>query len=124
MIGGEVLRRYRVTVDYSRSRITFLPTPAANESYEATVSGVSLAASGAGLRTYTVRAVVDPSPATEAGVRVGDKIISVDGRPAATLPLDDLRTLLRRVDTKVRLMVERDGKKLPVVLKTRRLVAP
>ena len=72
LIGGEVLRRYRVTIDYSRKQITLELTPAADDAYEATTSGLSLSASGEGLRAYTVRAVVEGSPATEAGIRIGD----------------------------------------------------
>lgn len=122
LIGGEVLRRYLVTVDYSRSRITFAPTPAASEPYEATVSGMSLSASGARLRTYTVRAIVERSPATEAGIRVGDRLVSIDGRPAASMTLDEVRTRLRRVGVALRLTIVRDGRRVPVVLRTRRLV--
>lgn len=49
-------------------------------------------------------------PAEKAGLRVGDTLISVDGRPVKGMPLPDLRDALRGEDgTTVTVVVERGG---------------
>jgi membrane-associated protease RseP (regulator of RpoE activity) len=56
-----------------------------------------------------------PSPAQEAGLRVGDRIVSVDGRP-----LDDWVELPRYIQDRpgdpIEFVVERDGQRLPLTV--------
>jgi carboxyl-terminal processing protease len=46
------------------------------------------------------------SPAARAGLRVGDRIVSAEGRPVDAMESRELRTLLHREDSEVRLGVE------------------
>ncbi|MCX7386438.1 MAG: PDZ domain-containing protein [Planctomycetales bacterium] len=49
----------------------------------------------------------DGSPSGEAGVKLRDEILSVNGKPAKDYPLDELRELLKRKGETVKLVVRR-----------------
>jgi membrane-associated protease RseP (regulator of RpoE activity) len=55
-----------------------------------------------------------PSPAAEAGLRPGDQVVSVDGRPAGYLTFLDY--VDRHVGQEIEIVVERDGRR--IVLRT------
>jgi regulator of sigma E protease len=71
--------------------------------------GVLTPVSGPGVGIYSVAA---GSPAAEAGLQVGDTVLSVDSEPVVAV--EQLRTLVRaRLDREVALVVQRDGDVLP-----------
>jgi S1-C subfamily serine protease len=67
--------------------------------------------------------VLEGGPAHQAGVRVGDRIVSVDGAPVTKTTLADFRALLRtRAPGKaVNLVVEAAGKPRPAKVVLREL---
>jgi hypothetical protein len=57
------------------------------------------------------------SPAALAGIRIGDVILSCNGKPVSEMSMPALRAEFRRpTGTKVKLEVEREGKKMEVTL--------
>jgi hypothetical protein len=120
-IGGEVLRRFTVYLDYAHQELILEANADRAEPFETDMSGAVLVAdsAGAGMRV----AVVTPgTPAAEAGLAPDDLIVTVDGRPASDVGLGPLRMLLRRAGTIVALTVRRDGRDRVVRLTLRRLV--
>ena len=72
-----------------------------------------------------VTAVLPNSPAQEAGVRVGDMIIRVEGKKVEFLGLDDINKLMQQEDRPtVKLQLERQGLTTLAVELTKRAVAP
>lgn len=64
-----------------------------------------------------VRDVYEESPAAQAGVQVGDKILSVDGQDATTLSMDDLVDLVRgEAGTQVTLGILRGEEELSITI--------
>jgi C-terminal processing protease CtpA/Prc len=86
------------------------------------MSGMSLAAQGEDYREYRVRMVIGGSPAAEAGVRAGDLLTAVDGKPTRGLSLGELRQLLRLEEQTYNIELLRDGAIRHVAIRTRRLV--
>ena len=84
--------------------------------------------SGLGLRIdesltgASVDDVVPGSPATDAGLAVGDTLVSIDGQPATAAAIHDLRKRFRRVGERIVLTVRRGGQTRTVTLVLRRLV--
>jgi C-terminal processing protease CtpA/Prc len=66
--------------------------------------------------------VIPGSPAAAVGLRVGDELVSIDGRPAAEMELAAIRALLRRPGETRRLVLRRDGETLDVLLPLRELI--
>jgi predicted aspartyl protease len=121
-IGGEILRRFKIVVDYSRKQVILEPNEHLSEPYEFDMSGASLAAGGADFKTFKVRALVEKSPASEAGLRVGDVITALDGKPATGMTLEQIRQMFRQAGRKYLLSVNRNGSQLQMSLTTRRLI--
>jgi predicted aspartyl protease len=121
-IGAELLRRFKMIVDYSRSRIILEPNAQFKEPYEASLSGASITTEGSDYKTYRVRAVIDDSPATDAGLRAGDIITAINNKPASSFTFEQLRRMLRQDGTQYDLSIKRGEEKLQVKIKLRRLI--
>jgi hypothetical protein len=92
-IGGEILKRFTLTLDYQRQRAWLAPNAlsGAPEIYDR--SGLSfgrLAGGGLGIAGVTAG-----SAAAVAGLAAGEEIVSVDGAPARALALYDFIERLR-----------------------------
>ena len=121
-IGSAILRRFRVTFDYSRKRVYLEPNERLAQPFEFDMSGLVLVTEGPEYSVRRVQKVLPKTPAEEAGIVPGDQIVSFDGKPASELKLPEIRDLLKQPDRSVPIEVLRDGGKVAVVLRTRRLV--
>jgi hypothetical protein len=122
LLGAEVFRRYRLTLDLPHKLAVFEPTPAAKAPYEFDASGLFLVAGGEGLRSYRVLSVVPDSPAAEAGIEAGDVVTDMDGKAAAGLTLDDVRAALREPGATRVLTLKRGDKEVTAKVTLRRPV--
>lgn len=89
----------------------------------ATVEGPrrNLRAGRADYRTFRVREVLEDSPATEAGVREGDVITSIDGVPAEKFTLTLLLETLQKPAAQ-HLIIRRGDESVKLVLTPRRML--
>lgn len=57
-----------------------------------------------------IMSVIEGNPASMAGLRVGDRIVRVDGRKVGKMPIDEVRSLIKGISgSTVRLGVDRPG---------------
>ncbi len=122
LIGGEILRRFTVILDYPHRRMILEANSHLAEPFEEDMSGASLLAEGVDFRTFTVSGVAEGTPAAEAGLREGDVLSAIDGIPAAQFTLSQIEQMFRREGADYLLSVKRDGRVLQIRMKTRRLV--
>ncbi len=115
-IGYGVLRRFAVTFDYVRKVLYFEKSASFGEPDVHDRAGLWLER---GDRGFDVVDVVADGPAQAAGLVAGDVIVAVNGKPAKSVSLSELRAQLRGAPgTKVRLTVARKGaKQAQVVLR-------
>ncbi|HEX4074450.1 MAG TPA: PDZ domain-containing protein [Candidatus Acidoferrales bacterium] len=121
-IGGGMLRRFTVIFDYPRMQIIFDTNSEWRTDEFEDMSGITLAASGPGLRTFEVTQVRSGTPGAEAGLQKGDIIAGVDEDPAADLSLAQLRDLFRQPGHPYKLTVERKEQTLHLTMKLKRLL--
>jgi hypothetical protein len=121
-IGGGVLKRFIVTLDYAHNTMYLKPvTQAVSDLDSFDRSGLWINNSTTG---YAVVDVTKGGPSDTAGLKVGDEIVSVDGRPAASIPLYEMRERLRNEapGTVVTFTVMRGGAKQDVKVTLRDLI--
>jgi hypothetical protein len=121
ILGGEVLRRHRVTFDYPHRRMILEPYPGKPAAFENDMSGMFIGTEAPGYTKFRVLAVNPKTPAADAKLRVGDEIVSIDGRTSSQITLDQARALLREPVTR-RLEIRRDTQVMQVRLAARRIV--
>jgi PDZ domain len=121
-IGGGMLRRFTVVFDFVRQELILEPNLEFRSDDREDMSGISVAASGPGLKTFTVTQVRPGTPASSAGIQTGDVIAGVDEEASADITLDALRGLFHQVGHKYKLLIERNGKTLTVNIQMRRLL--
>jgi len=82
VLGSNVLRRFRMTLDYPRSELVLDPAPDALKAEES-IEQFGLVGPGIVLRAadrgMTVRHVVAGSPAARIGIKPGDRVLGIDG---------------------------------------------
>lgn len=118
-IGGQLLGRCRVTFDYPGRRVLFEPAAGFERPFEADMSGIAFTRDPAG---WLVRFVHPDSPASEAGVREGDIVTSVDGEPSERIDPATMRRLLQQPGRSIRVGLRRAGETSTVTLALRRLL--
>jgi predicted aspartyl protease len=122
IIGGDILRRFSVTFDYSKSTLYLRPNAHFEEAFEYDMSGMWIATVAPEHRHFQVRKVIDGSPAGKAGLKEDDVIVTIDGKPTSEYILEDVRRMFREDERDCILGIQ-DGERVrSVKLTTRRLI--
>ncbi|HEX3969606.1 MAG TPA: PDZ domain-containing protein, partial [Edaphobacter sp.] len=121
-LGGNLLRRFTVTIDYPGRTLTLEPNSHFADPFPADASGLILKAEGDDFKTFIVSALVPDSPATAAGLQQGDVITAIDGRPADKYVLWELQELFKNSGHIVTLGVRRGSRSFTCRISLRSLV--
>jgi predicted aspartyl protease len=122
IIGGDFLRRFRVTFDYPHNQLVLEETPETRQPFVYDCSGLFLLAEGTDYRTIRVHRVIKGSPAEDAGIRENDRLVSIDGRATRRLGLEKVRALFREESRRYRLVLERGDELVTAQLATKDLL--
>jgi hypothetical protein len=122
-VGAGVLKRFNLVFDYGRQVIYFErnANDALPDVFDRSGLWINISESG---RSFDVVDVIPGGPADQAGLKGGDRILTVDGVKADAVPLPELRKRFR-IDapgTRIRLEFERAGKVAPAELILRDLI--
>ncbi|HEY0379322.1 MAG TPA: aspartyl protease family protein [Pyrinomonadaceae bacterium] len=121
LVGPDVLKQFTTVFDYSRRLLIFEKNAEYGKPDSYDRAGVWLGQEG---DHFEVIDVIAGGPAAEAGLRVGDQILEIDGTSAAHLDLPAVRLRFKNDPPKkrVRLVVSHDGQRRELVLVLRDLV--
>jgi hypothetical protein len=122
IIGGELLRRFTVILDYQNQRMSLKPNRYFSEPYDIDMSGLELVAQPDDLKAIRIKSVRAHFPAEQAGLREGDLVVAIDGRPAAEFDLDRLTRMFMRNGKEIRLTVRRGEKVIEAKLRLKRAI--
>jgi len=89
-IGGEVLSRFLVVFDFPREKIYLKPNQAFRKKAYYNMTGISVKAIGPNLRDFVVAEVREQSSAFKVGVKVGDRVFSINGRLTTEMDLSEI----------------------------------
>lgn len=121
-IGGEILRRFTVIMDYSRKVMILEPNKDFTVPFRFDMSGLNLSSTSPEFKTVQVSGVTTGSPAAAAGILEGDVILSIDGKPATGLGLEAIRQGFKEEGATRTLTLSRDGKTRDVRLVLKPLI--
>jgi hypothetical protein len=121
LVGGEILRRFTVIFDFAHSRMILEPNQHIRDAFLFDASGLTLRLvpeSG----DFSVHSVMQASPASDAGLREGDLVQSIDGLSSQHFTLHQIESIFLRVGSEHHLTVQRDNQSLKFDIKLRKLL--
>ncbi|HEY1575759.1 MAG TPA: aspartyl protease family protein [Terracidiphilus sp.] len=121
-LGGNILRRFKLIVDYPGNRVILEPNQHFHETFSADASGLVLEADGPQFKRFLVHGVVRGSPAEKAGLQEGDVITAIDGETTNKYALWEIQDLLKESGKTKRLTINRHGQTTIVALRLHALV--
>ncbi len=122
LLGGEILRRFTVQIDYGRKQMYLTKNANFSEPLDIDMLGAMLGASDTSFQSIVVQSLQPKTPATEAGLREGDELRAIDGKPVTPRELEAIRRMFRKPDQRYELTILRAGKALVIPVTTRRVV--
>jgi Aspartyl protease/PDZ domain len=122
LIGGELLKRFTVTLDFPRQRMLLLPNSDLSKPFPFDSSGLILRRErDSGF--FLIKTVIPGTPAAETGLRSSDLIEQVNGIPAAQWTLETLEEALSEPGRSFNFVVsDQSARKSSVKLLTRALL--
>jgi hypothetical protein len=121
-LGYEALKRFTITFDYAHRKLYFAPNATLTEPFEFDHAGMIIGATPPDFRALTIFLVVADTPAAKAGLQSGDTIVSVNGRSARDLTVDQARQYFQKVTGGVNLIIKRENREIPVSLNCHSLI--
>jgi hypothetical protein len=122
-IGGDLLRRFKVTIDYAHQMVYFEHNTSYKLPFEYNMAGFDVVSSGDAFDKIELINVIEKSPAFIAGMRVGDIIIQVNRHFEKDLTVNEFNTILRSKPGKViRIVVLRNKVKKRFKFQLKRLI--
>ena len=122
ILGSEFLRQFVVTFDLANNRIFLKRDPLFKpDLYRYTTVGLQFARQSD--NTYAVMGIWKNSPAEEAGIKPGDRVVAVNGTPTESLSAAQISSQLHGEEgTGVRLIMKRNSVVSAVTLHTRQML--
>jgi hypothetical protein len=121
-LGGNILRRFKVIIDYASRWVVLEPNRSFALPFRSDASGLLIEAKGHNFRTFVVDGVMPGSPASDAKFARGDEIVSINGRNAAPFALWELEDQLKTAGSTVTIGVRHNGKVVRKALHLRSLI--
>jgi hypothetical protein len=123
-IGCELLRRFRVTFNYSEHYMTLRPIRIKiKEPFEHNMTGMELLAKGSDFRDLYISKVDIGSPADDVGLAAGDRLMFINEKSVKRMSLNDVYKLFQKGDRKdLTMLVKRGEGVFIVVLQLKRQI--
>ncbi|MDA3818416.1 MAG: aspartyl protease family protein [Prolixibacteraceae bacterium] len=122
-IGGELLRRFTVTLDYYNKRMILDPNSDFRDEFNYNMSGIEIINPVPRLPVFTVSNVIEGSPAWEAGIRENDQILKMNFTHHRNLTLNDINLELRKRDNKkIRMTILRGGEEIKTTFRLESII--
>jgi len=108
ILGNDVLKRFNMFIDLQQRRMFLEPNQLYREAFEVNCSGVELVMDDTFQKVIADHVYVG-SPAHEAGLKVGDEIVQIDGTSTSYFQLLQIPSMLSQDSKEVEIIVARKG---------------
>lgn len=117
IIGNPVLSKFDVVIDYVDSKLYLKPNRRYKKKFRIDKSGLVIYAVGENLDQFVIKDTYEGSPAEEIGLQPNDLIKRIGLRTAVFLNMDVISRIFQRKEgRKVKVIIERKGKKIAKTL--------
>jgi hypothetical protein len=120
-LGAEIMRRFRVFLDYERARLILEPNGQLAEPFEYDMSGAAMEFEGANFERLKITRLSANTPATQAGLQIGDRIERLDDKTILQLGVNGLRQALLKEGART-LTIKRGEQTMQVRLQLKRRI--
>ena len=123
-IGCEFLRRFKITFNYRDQYIVLKSiNRRMKEPFEHNMSGIELMARGSDYHEFTVDRVLENSPADNAGLLQGDRVMFINNKSSKEITISEIYKLFQKGEGKnLNLIINREGKVFFATISLRRLI--
>ncbi|MGB5990521.1 MAG: aspartyl protease family protein [Marinifilaceae bacterium] len=122
-IGGDLLRRFNIIIDYPNKRICFRKNHMYKKEFVYNNSGIEIETPIPEIKYYLISSIMQDSPAYNAKLKEGDQIISINNKNAQELELKDIHEILSSTKReKIYIRVLRDRKKMSFIIITKKMI--
>ncbi|WP_027001753.1 PDZ domain-containing protein [Hugenholtzia roseola] len=109
-IGGEILRRFEVIIDYPNQKLYLKPNRYLKDPIYYNRAGLEIVAPMPDFPYFLVGQVERDSPADLAGLKAQDQLVSINGTPVSEYSLGEIQLFFRkRAGTKIWVSFRREG---------------
>jgi hypothetical protein len=122
IIGGEIFRRFKVILDYSRQQMIFEANKSFGDPYEVGMSGINFETDEKDCKALKIGSIGENSAAAEAGLQPGDIITAIDGTPASKISSEQLERVFKQHGRQLALSVQRGAALLAKRITLRRAI--
>ena len=124
ILGNSILSRFHIITDYRNQKIFVKPIRRLRKKkFNFDKSGLTVMAAGRGLNDFVVTTILTNSPGEEAGIEKGDIIRMINGVPTQIMSLQNVLNFLhRKSGKKIKMTLDRDGKKIKKEFRLRTLI--
>jgi C-terminal processing protease CtpA/Prc len=122
-IGGGLTNRFTIIFDYFNQKIYLKKNSEYKRKFNYNMSGIDLISGGKDFKDFIVSELIKGSPAQKAGIKVGDKIISVNGVWKENLTLSQINHTFRSKERKkINMRILRNGEIIKKSFRLRRVI--
>ena len=122
LIGNEVLREFKVILDYSRQEMILEPNGQFSETLDENLSGIEFELRAARRGIFKINDVAEESPADKAGIQPGDVLVAIDNESATSFSLEQINSLFREEGREYLLALKRGRKVFKAKIKNTSLI--
>lgn len=122
-IGGDILNRFSVIFDYQNNKVYFHRNSNFKKEFTSNMSGIDLIASGTNFKLFKVIHIIPDSPADQAGVKIDDIILSINGQMINEMTIQEVNGFFRsREKSKIKLIILRDQSIISTGFRLKKLI--
>ncbi len=122
VLGTEILKQFKVILDYNGRRMILEKNSHFGTQFEHDMFGASLVLDDSSYEWIIIRAVIEQSPAAEGGLKPGDRIVAINGKRVQPSGFQSLREMMKRAGAELMITVERNGRSFETNVTTRRMI--
>lgn len=108
IIGNEILSMFNITIDVPNEKLYFQKNAIFGQIPSVNCSGIDLQLSK-DKKDVLIHQVFTDSPAANAGVKINDQLVAINGTPVGELDLPDIKNMLKQAGKSVSLKISRSG---------------